>query len=137
MAKEQARQLELQERKRKEEEYNAKLQFEEKSKEMAKQMAEMSRDDVYAEARKKVESEVNAGGQYRPAKVEGAVQSEYAPGVTEETYFEQGKQITKLVVNRNYKVTEYQKVKWNWGGIYYFRGTESITKDMFDLETKQ
>jgi len=59
----------------------------------------------------------------------------YPLGITEETVSEPGKQIKKLIVNRHGNANEFKQVKWNWGGVYYFKNGESISKAVFDSET--
>lgn len=56
---------------------------------------------------------------------------------TVEEIEEVNRKITRITINRERMNYVYQKVAYNWGGIYYFRDDDSITKAVFELETKK
>jgi hypothetical protein len=61
----------------------------------------------------------------------------YPEGVTVESFQEANRVITRVIVNRNNIANEFKKVKYNWGGLYFFKNNTSITQGLFDQETKQ
>ncbi|MFT6211049.1 MAG: hypothetical protein ACJATE_001679, partial [Bacteroidia bacterium] len=43
----------------------------------------------------------------------------------------------RLIVKRKEDTAnQYSRVKWNWGGVYYFKNDESTSKQVFDQETQ-
>jgi hypothetical protein len=56
---------------------------------------------------------------------------------TEETIKENNRVITKVTIKRERMTYIYQKVVYNWGGVYYFRDEANITKAVFELESRQ
>ena len=55
---------------------------------------------------------------------------------TEEEIVEHNRTITQITIVREFMTYVYKKVVYSWGGIYYFRDDDSITKAVFELETK-
>lgn len=134
------------------EEVKSKAEFEKTAKEIAISTAQENKTEIYNEVKEKLEAEY--AGKFEELEKSKEPQEEkpkeeplskaafktelaqkYPVGITEETVSESGKKITKLVVNRQGIANEYQKVKWNWGGVYYFKNGESISKAIFDTET--
>jgi hypothetical protein len=61
----------------------------------------------------------------------------YPVGVTEESEVEPNREVKRIIVNRgNGNANQYSRVKWNWGGVYYFKNEQSTSKQIFDLETQ-
>jgi hypothetical protein len=61
----------------------------------------------------------------------------YPEGITVENFQEANRTITRVIVNRSSIANEYKKVKYNWGGLYFFKNNMSISQNLFELETKQ
>lgn len=59
----------------------------------------------------------------------------YPDGVTEEIFEEGGKKITRRVVVKNGKGTDYRMVVHRWGGKFFFKNNESITEHTWNTET--
>ena len=54
---------------------------------------------------------------------------------TKEVIEEVNRTITLVTISRERMTCVYKKVAYNWGGVYYFRDDDSITNDVFKLET--
>lgn len=134
------------------EEVKSKEEFEKTAKEIAVSTAQADKKEIFDEVKKKLEAEyepkfeavekIKEPQEEKPkeepqskAAFKTELALKYPVGITEETISESGKKITKLVVNRQGIANEYQKVKWNWGGVYYFKNGESISKAIYDTET--
>lgn len=134
------------------EEVKSKEEFEKTAKEIAVSTAQEGKTEIFNEVKEKLEAEY--AGKFEAVEKSKDPQEEkpkeeplsktafktelaqkYPVGITEETISEAGKKITRLVVNRKGIANEYQKVKWNWGGVYYFKNGESISKAVYDNET--
>ena len=62
----------------------------------------------------------------------------YPEGITEEIYTEGNKTITKRIVVTNKNGDEYKKVvSNNWGGVFYFKNSVSITERIWNEDTKK
>ncbi len=61
----------------------------------------------------------------------------YPEGVTEENYEDKSKKIKRIIVNYNGVANEYREVIHNWGGVFYFKNGQSITKTIFLTETQK
>jgi hypothetical protein len=64
------------------------------------------------------------------------VQRSYPDGVYEEIITENNRTIKRYVLSRNEIVDIYKMVIYSWGGTFYFKNGNSITKNEFDKETK-
>ena len=62
---------------------------------------------------------------------------QYPEGVTEEHYADQSKKINRVIINKDGVATEYREVIHSWGGVFYFKNGQSITKNIFLIETKK
>jgi len=60
---------------------------------------------------------------------------EYPEGVTEVVYTKGNKEITKRVVISGGQGSVYRKVKHNWGGEFFFKNNDPVTKFIWDKET--
>lgn len=60
----------------------------------------------------------------------------YPQGKTVNKSKKGNKEITQVIVVKGSKGTEYQKIKYNWGGVYYFRNGDPITKLIWDKATQ-
>jgi len=54
---------------------------------------------------------------------------------TENTFREGTKEITEITINRERQSFVYRMVRHDWGGIYYFKNDNSITKRDYDVES--
>lgn len=63
------------------------------------------------------------------------IAKQYPEGVTEKIYTKGNRTITKRVVVKNGVGTVYRKVKHSWGGEYFFKNNDPITKFIWDKET--
>jgi hypothetical protein len=62
---------------------------------------------------------------------------EYPEGVTVENYDLGNRKIKRVIVNYDGVAKDYRKVKHSWGGTYYFRNGQDISKSVFRVETKE
>jgi len=60
---------------------------------------------------------------------------EYPEGLTEETYNEGDKKITRRIVVKDGRSDDYRMVVQPWGAKFYFKNDHSIPKHQFDTET--
>jgi hypothetical protein len=60
---------------------------------------------------------------------------ETLPDISTEEIVELNRIITKVTVRKNQKETVFSKVKYNWGGLYYFRQNTSISESLFFMNT--
>ena len=60
----------------------------------------------------------------------------YPEGKTVNKSSKGNKAITQVILVNGGRGTEYQEIKYSWGGVYYFRNGDPITKLVFDKETK-
>lgn len=61
----------------------------------------------------------------------------YPQGLTEETYEEGGKKVTKRVIVDGSIGVEFKKVVHNWGGVYYFKNGSPTTNFTWQKEAMQ
>lgn len=52
-----------------------------------------------------------------------------------QTYAEAGCTIEKITVKKQGKTTVYEKKTWNWGGVFWYKDSESITEAIYKKET--
>jgi hypothetical protein len=62
--------------------------------------------------------------------------SDYLEGITEETVNENNRTIYRTVVKKEGTTFNYQKIVYNWGGIFYFKNEVSMTQLLFEQELK-
>jgi hypothetical protein len=62
------------------------------------------------------------------------VASDYREGITEETIKESNRNIERTVVKKDGVTNNYQKITYNWGGIYYYKNEAQITQTTFSSE---
>ncbi len=62
--------------------------------------------------------------------------SDYREGVTEETVNEITRVIYRTVVKKDGAAYNYQKIVYNWGGIFYFKNENIITEISFEQDIK-
>ena len=60
----------------------------------------------------------------------------YPEGKTVHKSSKGNKAITQVIVVSEGRGIEYQQIKYNWGGVYYFKNGDPITKLIFEKETK-
>ncbi|NNC82183.1 MAG: hypothetical protein HKN79_01290, partial [Flavobacteriales bacterium] len=68
-------------------------------------------------------------------EVQQELAESYPDGVTEETFSEGNRTITKRIVVKDGLGNEYRKVKHGWGGVFYFKNGTSITERVWNQET--
>ena len=61
----------------------------------------------------------------------------YPEGKTVENYNLKNQKITRIIINHNGVANEYRKVEHSWGGVYYFKNGQSISKTVFIGETNK
>ncbi|MBS3774152.1 MAG: hypothetical protein KGY70_03095 [Bacteroidales bacterium] len=61
----------------------------------------------------------------------------YPEGITVEHYSLDRREITRVIVNYDGIATDYREVKHLWGASYYFRNGQAISRDVFDVETRE
>ncbi len=70
------------------------------------------------------------------ASVPKIIESDYKEGVTDETIKENNRTIYRTVVKKDGSALNYQKVVYNWGGVFYFKNDNSMTELTFQQELK-
>lgn len=60
----------------------------------------------------------------------------YPQGMTEKTYQEGNKKITKRIIVKGNLGAEYMKIEHSWGGVYYFKNGDVITEYVWQKEAK-
>jgi len=60
---------------------------------------------------------------------------EVLPERSVEEIVETNRKLTKVTVRKGEKETVFSKVVYNWGGVYYFRATMSISESLYFLNT--
>lgn len=95
------------------------------------------------EAKKKALSQANAKQDDKATKpttpntnIPKIIDSDYKDGVTEETINENNRAIYRTVVKKDGAASNYQKIVYNWGGVFYFKNDNSITELTFQQELK-
>jgi len=58
----------------------------------------------------------------------------YPEGITQETYNEKGRVITRNVVKKNGVQISYVKIVYDWGGIFYFKDELSMSSSSYNQE---
>lgn len=151
-SREELEKIKREEQIRKEQQYREKLEFEKKVDAVAKQSAAAERGGFEEEVRKKLQAEYDAKRatlgldqvkkntedalKAKPTAFQQELANKYPKGVTEERDVKPNQEITIVVVNRGDGFpNEYRRVKWNWGGLYYFKNGESTSKQIFEQET--
>jgi hypothetical protein len=109
----------------------------EKDKAEAERQAKIQED---IQAKKEALGRANAVDTARsnPIKPSTAVpkirESDYQEGITDETVNESNRSIVRTVVKKDGITSNYQKITYNWGGVFYFKNEQSITASLFDQE---
>jgi hypothetical protein len=75
----------------------------------------------------------------KPKEVEVAKESREVleDGMTERTFKEGNKEVRECLLTKDGKTITYREVKHNWGGVFYFKDGESISKREWDEEIPQ
>ena len=136
----------------KEENFRSKNEFEKKAKELAQSAVDSERDSYEAEVRLKMKAEYAAKRkaiaakeaektintfEEKPNQFQMDLAERYPIGVTEDSEIMGNREIQRLIVKRKEgTANQYSRVKWNWGGIYYFKNEQSTSKQIFDQETQ-
>ncbi|MCX7862462.1 MAG: hypothetical protein N2449_05650, partial [Bacteroidales bacterium] len=117
---------ECQEQLKKRQEEEQKKMAEERQKQIEEQQAKL----------KKLE-EINFNDKQAVEKYLSELARTYPEGVTEENFEDKTKKIKRIIVNREGVAIEYRQVIHNWGGEFYFKNGQSISKNLFLIETKK
>lgn len=135
----------------KEENFRNKQEFEKKAKEIAESTVESDRELYEKEVRLKLQQEYaqkmkalqdekekqTEAAKPKPTPYEIDLAKNYPMGVTEESEIKDNREIKHIIIKREEnRANKYTRVKWNWGGIYYFKNDESTSKHIYDQETK-
>jgi hypothetical protein len=136
----------------KKENFLSKNEFEKKAKELAQSAVDSDRDSYEAEVRAKMKAEYAAKRETiaakevqkpkttfkeKPNQFQIDLAERYAMGVSEESEIMGNREIQRLIVKRKEDTAnQYSRVKWNWGGVYYFKNEQSTSKQVFDQETE-
>jgi hypothetical protein len=84
-----------------------------------------------ADARKRAAARAKLATEKRSRSIDTSLPDEKKVEFAEQN----NRKITKVVIRKSGLLTTYRKVEHSWGGVYYFREMENITKTIFDLET--
>lgn len=68
------------------------------------------------------------------APIPKIIDSDYKEGITEETIKETNRTIYRTVVKKDGAANNYQKVAYNWGGVFYFKNDNVMTELSFKQE---
>jgi len=90
-----------------------------------------ARKDALAKANQVDTSRSSAS---KPTAVPKIRESDYHEGITDETIKETNRSIVRTVVKKEGVTFNYQKITYNWGGIFYYKNEQSITPTLFDQE---
>jgi hypothetical protein len=135
----------------KEENFRNKKEFEKKARELAQSAVESDREAYEQQVRARLAKEYEEKREAieavelqksEPIPTSGPTQFQlelaerYPVGVTEESEVKRNQEIKRLVVNRgDGYANQFSRVKWNWGGVYYFKNKQSTSQQIFELET--
>lgn len=107
----------------------------EKDKAEAERQAKIQED---IQAKKDALARANTVESNNTAKPTTAVpkirESDYQEGITDETVKESNRSIVRTVVKKEGVTYNYQKITYNWGGIFYFKNEQPVTAILFDQE---
>ena len=81
----------------------------------------------------------NARSASEKDKLKGQIselEQKYPEGVYEEFITESNRTIKKVIVSKAGRVDIYKMIVYNWGGVFYFKNVQNISKAVFDNETK-
>ena len=62
---------------------------------------------------------------------------DYPEGVTTEKFDLGNRTVTRVIVNYDGVAKDYRKVQHSWGGTYFFRNGQTISKAVFNVETRE
>jgi hypothetical protein len=110
----------------------------EKEKEDADRKAQIAaeiqaRKDALAKANTYEKSETKAPTTAVPKIKE----SDYSEGITDEKISETNRNIQRTVVKKDGTTYNYQKITYNWGGVFFFKNEAAVTQTTFDTELNQ
>ena len=72
----------------------------------------------------------------KPAAIPKIIDSDYKEGVTEETITETNRTIFRTVVKIDGATTNYQKIVYGWGGVFFFKNHMNMTETSYMQEIK-
>ncbi len=87
------------------------------------------------EAYKKL-NEVNFEDKEASKKYLSELARKYPEGKTVENYTFKNKTVNRIIVKHGSVANDYREVKHSWGGVYYFKNGQNISKTIFYQETK-
>lgn len=127
------------EQERREREAAAKAAFEEEQRRKEEAAAKADLERRKREAREKFEQEQRSKPK-APVKAEAEKQMsiEEAGNIvsrSEEIIQEEKRVIKQITIKRERHTFVYRMVKYDWGGVYYFKNDMDITRNDFDMET--
>ncbi|HND72099.1 MAG TPA: hypothetical protein PLM03_08810, partial [Bacteroidia bacterium] len=62
---------------------------------------------------------------------------DYAEGLTEETIDESNRKIYRTIIKKSNTTDVFSKVVYNWGGVYFFKNTTSMSESNYNNELKK
>ncbi|HMT28889.1 MAG TPA: hypothetical protein PKD91_06380 [Bacteroidia bacterium] len=65
------------------------------------------------------------------------VDKDYPEGISEETLNESNRKIYRTVIKKATTQEVFSKVVYNWGGVFYFKGSTSVTESNYTIELKR
>ncbi|MBL0104332.1 MAG: hypothetical protein IPP51_11605 [Bacteroidetes bacterium] len=101
----------------------------------AKAMAEIEAKKAALAAAQKKDDKPTVSAK-SSAPVPKIVDSDYKEGVTEETIKETNRTIYRTVVKKDGTAYNFQKVVYNWGGVFFFKNDNAMTETTFMAELK-
>ncbi len=88
------------------------------------------------EANKKLNA-VNFKDKEATKKYLSELAKKYPEGKTVENYTFKNKTVNRIIVKHGDVADDYREVKHSWGGVYYFKNGQNISKTIFYQETKE
>lgn len=88
------------------------------------------------QAREVMEDRFNPTPEKSVEDVRAGLANTYPVGLTEESFMEGTRTITKRVVVKGGSGDEYRRVRHAWGGVFYFKNGTSITERVWKEETE-
>ncbi len=81
--------------------------------------------------------EVDYANEEEKKKYLSSLAQKYGEGYHKEVIKEEKRVLTRIVIVKGAEVSEYKMLKYDWGGLFYFKNGVSISGNNFNIETKE
>jgi len=75
--------------------------------------------------------------EFRVSTLPVFVDKDYAEGLTEETLDESNRKIYRTIIKKSNTTDVFSKVVYNWGGVYFFKNTTSMSESNYNNELRR